>query len=71
MPDFLIPLISGKIAILRVPFPMSEEDFEQLDSTMRIWKKALVKTETPAPESAEATAPHHFPSDAHNEWTES
>ena len=49
--DFPIPLISGGIAVLRVPFPMSEADFEQLSSTLHAWKSALVRaeqeTETP------------------------
>lgn len=41
--DFSIPLISGKIAMLRIPFPMSEADYEQLAETLRAWRKALVK----------------------------
>lgn len=43
--DFPVPLMSGGIAVLRVPFPMSEDDFQQLYATLHAWKKALVKTE--------------------------
>lgn len=40
--DFPVPLISGGVAVLQVPFPMSEEDYEQLTATLTAWKRALV-----------------------------
>jgi len=46
---FRIPLPSGGIAALQVPFPMSDEDFRQLTSTLQIWKEALVNTGDPEP----------------------
>ena len=55
--DFSVPLISGGIAVLRVPFPMSEDDFKQLNATLKAWKKALVvKTEVRPPEPAGASS---------------
>lgn len=48
--DFPVPLPSGGIALLRVPFPMSEDDFTQLNETLKAWKKALV---TPSPKPGE------------------
>lgn len=53
--DFPVPLISGGIAVLRVPFPMSEDDFAQLESTLHAWKKALVKTKTLSPKPSGAS----------------
>ncbi len=42
MRDFPVPLISGGIAVLRVPFPMRKDDFEQLKATLDTFEKALV-----------------------------
>ena len=36
--DFPIPLISGGVAVVKVPVPMSELDFEQLTNTLQAWK---------------------------------
>lgn len=36
-----VPIADGLVA--RVPYPMSEEDFELLIGTLRLWKKKLVK----------------------------
>jgi hypothetical protein len=41
--DFPIPLISGGLAVVKVPVPMSEEDFQQLTGTLTAWKSALVR----------------------------
>ena len=41
--DFLIPLISGGIAVVKIPVPMSEPDFTQLTATLQAWKAALVR----------------------------
>lgn len=40
--DFTFPLPDG-VAILRVPFPMSEEGFDLLAQTLALWKPTLVK----------------------------
>ena len=39
-PELPIPLTDGMIA--RVPFPMTEEDFELLIDTLQLWKNKLV-----------------------------
>ena len=39
---FLVPLLNGGLATVRVPVPMSEADFAQLTGTLQIWKPALV-----------------------------
>lgn len=41
--DFPIPLMSGGIAVVKVPFPMSKEDFDQLQATLTAWEKALTR----------------------------
>jgi hypothetical protein len=41
--DFPIPLMSGGIAVVQVPFPMSAEDFDQLQATLEAWKPALTR----------------------------
>lgn len=41
--DFPIPLISGGVAVVKVPVPMSEADFAQLTGTLAAWKAALVR----------------------------
>lgn len=41
--DFPIPLLSGGIAVVKVPVPMTEDDFSQLTGTLQAWKKALTK----------------------------
>ena len=45
--DFPIPLISGGVAIVKVPVPMSELDFAQLTGTLQRWKTALVRPASP------------------------
>ena len=44
--DFPIPLMSGGIAVVQVPFPMTEADFNQLSATLKAWKPALTRTTT-------------------------
>jgi hypothetical protein len=46
--DLAIPLAAGVAA--RVPFPMSEEDFQLLMETLALWKKRLVNPEPTAAE---------------------
>lgn len=40
-----VPIAEGLVA--RVPFPMSEDDFELLISTLQLWKKKLIKKLAP------------------------
>jgi hypothetical protein len=40
-----VPIADGMVA--RVPFPMTEEDFELLIGTLQLWKKKLVRAVTP------------------------
>jgi len=40
--NFAIPLRAGGIAVVSVPVPMSEEDFDVLMKTLESWKAALV-----------------------------
>ena len=40
--NFLIPLSGGGIAVVKIPVPMSESDFDQLTGTLNAWKAALV-----------------------------
>ncbi len=47
--DFAIPLISGGLAVVKVPVPMSELDFKQLTGTLTAWKAALVRKEENPP----------------------
>ena len=53
--EFPIPLMSGGIAVVKVPFPMSTADFDQLTSTLDAWKPALTihQQEGDPPEEAE------------------
>jgi hypothetical protein len=44
--------IGDKVAI--VPFPMLEEDFNLLVETLKLWKKKLVKNQTPQEEMSES-----------------
>ena len=62
MRDFPVPLISGGIAMLRVPFPMSEADFGQLSATLKAWKPALVISAMPQPDEVPRLEPPDFAS---------
>lgn len=42
-----VPIADGLVA--RVPFPMSEDDFELLIGTLQLWKKKLIKKAFPIP----------------------
>ena len=39
--EFQIPLPSGATATIKVPFPMSGDDFDQLQDTLTCWMLAL------------------------------
>lgn len=57
--DFPIPLISGGIAVVKVPFPMSPADFTQIISTLEAWKPALTmqqKKDDPPDETPDTEA---------------
>lgn len=41
--EFAVPLPSGAIAAFKIPFPMSEEDFQQYSSLLEAFKTAIVK----------------------------
>ena len=41
--EFAIPLPSGGIAVVKVPFPMSNDDFDQIQETLMAWRKSLVR----------------------------
>lgn len=41
--DFAIPLPSGAIGVLRVPFPLSKEDSELLFVAIELFKKSLME----------------------------
>lgn len=44
-----LPILVGPGKVARIPFPMSEEDFDLFVGTLQLWKKKLVrKTEAPA-----------------------
>lgn len=45
--DFPIPLMSGGVAVVKVPVPMSESDFDQIKGTLEAWKSALVRPSKP------------------------
>jgi hypothetical protein len=55
--DFQIPLISGGVAVVKVPVPMSEADFAQLTGTLEVWKQALVRNAKDDPEVADPCKP--------------
>lgn len=40
--EFHIPLTGGAVAAVKVWYPMSEMDFDQLLGTMKLWRPALV-----------------------------
>lgn len=42
--EFPIPLPSGNVASIKVPFPMSEDDFQMFTSLIEAFKKGLVRT---------------------------
>jgi hypothetical protein len=44
-----LPVPIGENLIARVPFPMSEEDFDLFIGTLNLWKKKLTKQPSPAP----------------------
>ncbi len=41
--EFAVPLPSGAIAAFKIPFPMSEEDFNQYSGLLTAYKPAIVK----------------------------
>jgi hypothetical protein len=41
--EFPVPLPSGAIAAFKIPFPMSEEDFNQYSGLLTAYKSAIVK----------------------------
>src|SRR5207245_4843139 len=41
--EFPVPLPSGAIAAFKIPFPMSEEDFNQYSRLLTAYKTAIVK----------------------------
>jgi hypothetical protein len=45
--EFNFPLPAG-VATLKVPFPLTEDDFESLMKTLKSFKEGLVKTEIPS-----------------------
>ncbi len=40
-----LPILVGGGKIARIPFPMSEDDFDLLIGTLNLWKKRIVKSE--------------------------
>jgi len=50
-----IPIGDGLLA--RVPFPMSEDDFDLLIGTLQLWKKNLVRKPTSIPQDVAAAIP--------------
>lgn len=50
-----LPILVGPGKIARIPFPMTEGDFELLLGTLRLWKKKLVPEPTPPPPIATAS----------------
>jgi hypothetical protein len=49
-----VPIAAGLVA--RVPFPMSEDDFELLIGTLQLWKKKLVRKAVAIPPSVKLPA---------------
>jgi hypothetical protein len=47
----VVPLPSGAIAAFKIPFPMSEEDFDHYKKLLVEYKPAIVKKATEAPDS--------------------
>ena len=46
--EFTFPLSEG-IAALKIPYPMSEDDFDFLIEALRFWKKNLIKVDLDPP----------------------
>ena len=42
--DFAVPLDDGGTVVMRVPFPLSTEDFDTLLATLNLWKRKLTGT---------------------------
>jgi len=42
-----LPILVGNGMVARIPFPMSEDDFQLLIETLNLWKKKLVKPQMP------------------------
>jgi hypothetical protein len=44
--EFPIPLLSGGIAVVKLPFPMSKDDFKHFTATLTAWEPALTREAT-------------------------
>jgi hypothetical protein len=45
--DQELPILVGGNRIARIPFPMSDDDFDLLLGTLQLWKKKIVRSEPP------------------------
>jgi hypothetical protein len=43
-----LPILVGNNRVARIPFPMSEEDFDLLLETLQLWKRRIVKAREPS-----------------------
>jgi hypothetical protein len=50
-----LPILVGNNQVARIPFPMSEEDFDLLIGTLQLWKKRIVKSSRATDESSSTT----------------
>ena len=50
--EFTFPVPSGTV-VLKVPFPMSESDFDTLRQTLEMFRPGMVKTETPTVQTSD------------------
>ena len=41
-----LPILVGNSRVARIPFPMSEEDFDLLLETLQLWKRRIVTART-------------------------
>lgn len=59
--SFIIPLNNKKdVVTMFVPFPMSEEDFAQLEATLQLWKPALIAAKLDYTKCPECGGPTEF-----------
>jgi hypothetical protein len=54
--DQELPILIGDNRIARIPFPMTDDDFDLLLGTLQLWKKKIVRDEPSSP-SDKATHP--------------
>ena len=54
--DQELPILVGANRVARIPFPMTEDDFDLLIGTLNLWKKKLLAPESKPDAKSEASS---------------